>query len=215
MAETLYIITTGGDILTIDEVTALAIDNTLTIEPGDYYRNEWTEQDEMSSPDQAITKTKGDAVTGAALKTESWLCSFWKFTRGASLPIFYVKWADVIAICNLMPNTEDDTAQIYVPLINGGIAVYSGITASTTSITINSSLTVYPGDYYRDEWTDEDAGISVALVNQYGDAVTNVALHAESWGCSHYALARSGLITLYIPWSNVRGGPTTEFPLVA
>lgn len=216
MAETLYIITTGGDILTVSEVTALAIDNTFTIKPGDYYRNEWIEQ-EITIALNTLTKQKGDQVTAAALKDESWLCSFWKFTRGASLPIFYHKWADTVAICNLQPNAEDATASFYLPLVSGGIAVYSGVTASTTAITINSNLTVYPGDYYRNAYVDqtEDGATSIIETEQYGDARDGDALNSESWGCSHYEIARAGLLTLYTPWVHVRGGPTTSFPQAA
>lgn len=216
MAETLYIITTGGDILTVSEVTALAIDNTFTIFPGDYYRNEWVDQT-VTVSDTLLTSQYGDQVTPSALRPESWICSFWKFTRGASLPIMYHKWSDTFAICNLPPNAEDATASFYLPLVNGGIAVYSGVTASTTAITINNDLTIYPGDYYRNTYVDqtEEGSSDIVATHQKGDARDGDALNSESWTASHYQIARAGLLSLHTPWAHVRGGPTTAFPQAA
>src|SRR5688500_15062167 len=109
MPETLYIILRNGNIVPVTGVTALALDNTLTIKPGDFYRDEYTLPTDVNSASvqrdgKVFTKQLGDQVSETALKTESWTCSYWKFTRGASLPILRYRWVDVEAICSDYPN---------------------------------------------------------------------------------------------------------------
>lgn len=221
MAETLYAILKNGTISPITDVTALAIDNTLTIKPGDDYRDEWVEQTVVAGTnnDVVITQVLGDQVTPTAPHAESWLCSFWKFTRGASLPIIRLKWADVEAICDQYPNqvySGATTGVVYLSLRSGNLAVITGVAASTTAATVNTSLTVYPGDYYRntfmDMGTDEGNFTLFALAVQRGDAANGDALRAESWDASHYEFTRTPSLTLYIPWSNVVGGVSTNYP---
>lgn len=221
VAETLYAILKNGTISPITDVTALAIDNTLTIKPGDDYRDEWVEQTVVAGTnnDVVITQVLGDQVTPTAPHEESWLCSFWKFTRGASLPIIRLKWTDVEAICDQYPGrqyTGTNTGVVYLTLRSGKVAVITGVAASTTAIAPNTSLTVYPGDYYRntfmDMGTDEGNFTLFALAVQRGDAANGDALRAENWGASHYEFTRTGLLTIQIPWSNVVGGPATSYP---
>jgi hypothetical protein len=216
MAETLYVVLKSGEVLTVDEVTALELDSSKTISPGDFYRNEWIEQ-EVTIGDLLLTKQKGDQVTPSGLRNESWLCSFWKLTRGANLPILYFKWADVDGICNLLPDAENAAAQYYVPLVSGRILVYSGVgtTGATTGITINTAMTVYPGDYFRNVYVEQTAEGSPdqVVTEQYGDARDGDALNPETWTASHYEFTRPTLLTLYAPWSSVRGGPSVAYPI--
>lgn len=216
MAETLYVVLKSGEVLTVDQVTALELDNSKTISPGDSFRNEWIEQVATVS-DNILTSQKGDQVTPAGLRNESWLCSFWKFTRGVNLPIMYHKWADVDGICNLLPDAVSAGAQYYVPLVSGRILVYSGLgtTTATTGITINTAMTIYPGDFFRNVYVEqtEDGSPDQVVTNQYGDARDGDALNPETWTASHYEFTRPGLLTLYAPWSSVRGGPSVAFPL--
>jgi hypothetical protein len=219
MAETLYVILKSGNIVPVTDVTALAIDSSKTIKPGDYYRNTYVTQ-AVGGTDNPIVVTVagGDNVTPAALRTESWLCSFWKFTRGASLPIVYHRWSDVEAICDQYPNrvySGVNTGVLYLPLKSGNIAVITGVDPSTTAVAINTSLTVYPGDYYRNRYLQQAAGnvanTDVVITSEAGDAVDGDALNPETWDGSHYEFTRTAKITLYTPWSHVDGGPATSF----
>jgi hypothetical protein len=227
MPETLYAILTNGNILPITDVTALAIDSTLTIKPGDFYRNDYVEQtiEQSDTPEyHVVTNQEGDTKLAAALETESWLCSFWKFTRGASLPILYLAWRDVEAICDQYPNrvySGVNTGVLYLPLRSGNIAVITGVAASTTAVTINSSLAIFPGDYYRNNYIEQelgehnDGGVTITdlvVTSQFGDSKDGDPLNPETWDASHYAFTRTGLITLYTPWSRVVGGPSTNYP---
>jgi hypothetical protein len=224
MPETLYAILKSGDVKPISGVTALAIDNTLTIKPGDFYRNEWIVQEDDGSP-LLVTKQKGDQ-TGSpqALRDESWVCSHWKFTRGVSLPIIYLPWTEVEAICSAWPDqpVSGGTRVHYVTLRSGLVAPITYVDDDPAAITPNSNLTINPGDYYRNEYI-EQSNISANPIswdllgtNMFGDARDGDALNSESWGCSHYAFARDNagaLLTLYIPWIHV-AGISPEYPNV-
>lgn len=220
MAETFYVILKTGDILKVTGVTALAIDNTLTIKPGDFYRNKWFQQTVgigLVTTDFSLLEEKGDATGApAGLRDVSYLCSYWKFTRGASLPIMRHRWLDVEAICNEIPNRACDSDALYIPLRSGNVAVISGMKAATAALKLDDNLLVYPGDFYRNEYvvqTQASSGTNdVLLTNQFGDARDGDALNSESWNCSHLSFDRDALIKLYIPEANVVGGPSEILP---
>jgi hypothetical protein len=223
MPETLYIILRNGNYVPVTGVTALALDSTLTIKPGDFYRDEYVQQTLYAGThnDLVITDQKGDAVgaTPAALRTESWLCSYWKLTRGSSLPILRFRWVDVEAICDQQPNrVTTQTNALYVPLRSGNVAVISGVAASTTAVAQNTSMTIYPGDYYRNDYTEQTGSSGAGsfedllVTNQLGDTKDGDPLNSETWDASHMEFTRTGLLTLYIPERNVLGGPCTSYP---
>jgi hypothetical protein len=221
MPETLFVILRSGEVDTIDDVTALALDSTPVIYPGDTYENAWVEQEVVAGTYASFiaTNQKGDpTITGQAQRDESWKCSVWKFTRGTDLPVLKISWSEVEAICNLRPDVPDETAEVYLPLRSGHVAVYSGLGDATNAINPASNLTIYPGDYWRKAYVEQVTqdnvtyAVTYLLTKQKGDAPSGLALRDYKILASHYQITRDGFLTLWAPWSDVRGGPVTEFP---
>jgi hypothetical protein len=220
MPETLYVIARTGHWLPVTDVTALAFED-IVVQPGDYWRNNWIEQSDgvgaFGSGPLLVTNVDGDIIASNALRTVEYTQTFWKFTRGASLPIIRHAWSDVMAICSDEPNRQlaSTTNVAYATLRNGVVAVYSGISTGTTDIVDPSNTTVYPGDYYRDIYLvqeDGSTGVAPLLTTRTdGDNIGAQPLNSESWGCSHIRINRS-TINLYIPRANIISGLSTRYP---
>jgi hypothetical protein len=221
MPETLYVITRMGFWLPVTDVTALAFED-IAVNPGDYWRNDYLTQSDVigafGTGPLLGTEMEGDTRDGDPLRDVEYTQTFWKFTRGASLPIVRHKWSDVMAICSDEPNRQlaSTTNVLYLPLRNGVIAVYSGVSTATTDVVMPSDTVVFPGDFYRNIWFTQSDGSTATgpllITTMGGDILAgSPALNSESWTASHIRINRS-TINLYAPLENVVSGPATRYP---